>query len=211
MTKLNQYKKTIFIILPLMYLSGLIGLQIPTTKSLFLLLTPFNLIASLGLLLWFHTDFNRAFIRYAILAFIIGFVVEVWGVETGQVFGNYWYGSVLGFKIWGVPLTVGCNWLMLNYCTNVVADKITKNIVLKILTASFLMTLLDIFIEPVAMRHGFWYWQNGIVPIQNYVAWFVLSTLISAIYFLSDFKRENKLALLLLSLQFLFFITLTKF
>ena len=37
------------------------------------------------------------------------------------------------------------------------------------------MLLLDIFIEPVAIGLGFWEWQAAEVPLENYMAWFVLS------------------------------------
>ena len=205
--KINQYKHLTFIFLPLMYLAGSIGLQIPQTKMLFEILIPFNLVASLALLLWFHEDWNSAFIKYACVTFLVGFGVEVLGVRTGLIFGHYQYGKALGFGFWGVPLTIGCNWLMLNYCVNTIADKLKASIFTKITVAAFLMTALDYIIEPTAIYLGFWNWENGIIPFKNYVAWFLVSFVISTIYFYSNFKRKNALALLFFCLQICFFVS----
>ncbi len=202
---LTKHKNLTFTILPLMYLAGFVGLQLSATRTLFEALIPFNLIASLCLLLWFHQDFNKSFIFYCLLAFFIGFGVEVLGVQTGLIFGYYHYGTLLGVGIWDVPFTIGCNWLMLNYCTNVIANRFKVSIVIKILIAASLMTALDFLIEPVAMQLGFWYWQNNHVPLQNYVAWFGVSALISTVYFLLYFDKKNPLAFLLFVLQVLFF------
>ncbi len=208
MEKIAQYKHLAFIILPLMYLAGIIGLNLPQTKELFKILIPFNLLVSLAALLWYHTDWNKAFVLYAISAFLIGFFIEILGVQTGIIFGHYHYGTVLGWGIWGVPLTIGCNWLMLNYFVNVIANQLTKNTILKILLAATLMTTLDFLIEPAAIELGFWHWQNNIIPTQNYIAWFLVSALISSIYFLLDFSRSNALAMLLFVLQASFFIVI---
>ena len=37
------------------------------------------------------------------------------------------------------------------------------------------MTAFDILMEPAAMALNYWNWENGVVPFQNYLAWFVLS------------------------------------
>lgn len=190
-----------------MYLAGIIGLQIPQTKAIFQALIPFNLVASLLLLLWFHEDWNLAFIKYTCFTFLIGFGVEVLGVNTGLIFGHYQYGLALGFGFWGVPLTIGCNWLMLNYCINTFTDKLNLSIPVKITVAAVAMTILDVLIEPVAVYLGFWKWENDAIPFQNYMAWFAVSFIISALYFYSKFGRKNTLANLLLGLQLLFFLT----
>lgn len=200
-----KVSRVVFIILPLMYLAGLIGLNVPATAPLFQFLTPFNLVASLGLLLLFHTDFRPAFLTYSLLAFTVGFLVEVAGVATGLIFGEYAYGDTLGIKIAEVPLVIGTNWLMLSYVCGSVTNRLSVPVWAKVLLASSLMTLLDFLIEPVAMRLDFWQWEGGIVPWQNYVAWFGVSALLFSAYFKLSFRKENRLAPLLLLLQFLFF------
>ena len=201
----NKYRKLVFILLTLMYLSGAIGLQIAATTPLFRALTPLNLVVSLAFLIWFCPDRNYIFWVYCSLIFCVGFGIEVVGVKTGLIFGQYRYGQTLGTKLFDVPLTIGCNWLLLNYSANVVADKIASSKFLKATFAALLMTSLDVLIEPVAMQLDFWDWANHIVPLQNYVAWFVVSFSLSATFFYLDVPKKNQLAGFLLLLQILFF------
>lgn len=200
-----KISRIIFIMLPMMYLAGLIGLNIPAVAPLFRLLTPYNLVASLGLLLLFHTDFRPAFLTYSLMAFAVGFLVEVAGVSTGLIFGQYAYGDTLGFKLAEVPLVIGTNWLMLSYVCGSVTDRLPAPVWAKVVLASALMTLLDVLIEPVAMRLDFWQWEGNVVPWQNYVAWFGVSAALFFAYFKLPFRKQNALAPLLLLLQFLFF------
>jgi hypothetical protein len=143
---LPKLRRVVFIILPLMYLAGLIGLNLPVTAPLFRALTPFNLIASLILLLLFHTDWRASFGLYCLAAFGVGFLSEVLGVHTGLLFGEYSYGTVLGWKVAEVPLTIGTNWLMLTYLCGSVVDRVRAGVLGKVLLAAGLMTLLDVFI-----------------------------------------------------------------
>lgn len=211
-----RYRKVIFVILPLMYIAGVIGLQIPFTQELFKSLSPFNLWISLALLLLFQEEYNRKFIVFSLIVFSTGFFVEVLGVKTGVIFGEYVYGKTLGFKIFDVPLTIGANWLTLIYCTGICSDKITAFLSKHVHTGfsanmfasvsgSFLMTALDVLIEPVAVRLDFWHWKDGIIPVQNYIAWFVISFILYLYFNKSRFSKTNALALRLLLLEVLFF------
>jgi uncharacterized membrane protein len=201
----SKARRVVFIILPLMYLAGLIGLNLPTTASLFQILTPFNLVASLLLLLLFHTDWRPAFGLYCLTAFGVGFLAEVLGVHTGLLFGDYSYGTVLGWKVAEVPLTIGTNWLMLTYLCGSVVDRLPVGAFVKILLAAGLMTLLDVFIEPVAVQLGFWKWHTATIPLSNYLGWYGVSAVVFAVFYLLPFQKKNALAPLLLLLQFLFF------
>ncbi|MPR33617.1 carotenoid biosynthesis protein [Cytophagaceae bacterium SJW1-29] len=188
-----------------MYLAGLIGLNVPATATLFELLTPFNLLASLGLLLLFHTDWRPAFGLYCIAAFSLGFLAEVLGVHTGLLFGEYSYGTVLGWKVAEVPLIIGTNWLMLTYLCGSVVDRLPLRVPLKVLLAAGLMTLLDVLIEPVAVHMGFWEWHTDTIPLSNYLGWYGVSAVVFLLFYLLPFRKTNLLAPLLLLLQFLFF------
>ncbi len=198
-------RRVVFIVLPLMYLAGLIGLNLPATASLFQILTPFNLVASLLLLLLFHTDWRATFVLYCLIAFGLGFLAEVLGVHTGLLFGDYSYGTVLGWKVAEVPLTIGTNWLMLTYLCGSVVDRLPAGVFIKILLAAGLMTLLDVLIEPVAVQLGFWTWHTATIPLSNYLGWYGVSAVVFAAFYRLPFQKKNALAPLLLLLQFLFF------
>ena len=38
-----------------------------------------------------------------------------------------------------------------------------------------LMVLFDLFMEPVAVKLGYWHWAGDTIPLYNYVCWFVIS------------------------------------
>lgn len=219
-----QYRKTTFFVICLMYVSGTIGLLIPTSQPYFQLLSSFNLWVSLILLLLFHQDFNRSFIVASVTILLVGFFVEVTGVHKGFIFGKYWYGNTLGTQLFQVPLVIGANWLILVYCSATVTQNIfiflTKktplhfpfcDTLLKAIFASILMVCLDVLIEPVAIQLDFWHWQNEEIPAQNFIAWFLVALVMNYFFFKTKFLKINPLAPLLLLLQFLFFLSINTY
>lgn len=199
-------------LLTAMYTAGLIGLNIPQVAPIFRFLTPFNLIASLWILLYFHTDWSRNFKIFAVITFLIGFFIEVLGVNTGLVFGNYQYDTTLGFEIWGVPPVIGINWLMLVYCIGVSVQKLndffkikSQNLILNSIIGAAILTSLDYIVEPVAIRQQMWSWYGQMPPLQNYIGWFVVSFSLLFLFNLLIPKPQNPIAFWLLTLNFLFF------
>ncbi|RRB03902.1 carotenoid biosynthesis protein [Larkinella rosea] len=204
----DRFYRPVLTLLILAYTAGIIGLQMPSLSPLFRSLVPYNLLGSLLLLLFFHTDWKPSFLFYGILAIKLGFLIEVLGVHTGFVFGNYVYGETLGWKLWEVPVVIGFNWLMLTYCCGVIFDRFLVPVYLKTILAASLMVLLDLLIEPVAIRLDFWNWFGAPVPIRNYLGWWIVSLVLLAIWYGLPFRKQNRLALPLLTLQFLFFAIL---
>lgn len=194
------------LILIIVYTVGIIGIA-SNLDDRFILLTPVNLLLSLGLIFWTHpTDYPPLW-KLATCSFVLGVLVEIVGVQTGLIFGNYQYGPVLGPKIWGTPLMIGVNWTMLVYCAGSTVNYLLPelNIWIKATLGAILMTLLDVLIEPVAMDLNFWNWQDNIIPLQNYIAWFFVALPLLICYFKLLGKTSNKVAILLFILQFLFF------
>jgi uncharacterized membrane protein len=215
-----KYRKITFTVIILMYLAGTIGLLIPYTQPYFKLASAFNLWVSLILLLLFHEDFNKPFIFTAIFILFSGFFVEVLGVHTGMIFGKYYYGQTLGIKLFEVPLVIGANWLLLVYCSAISVQSIFSKIkrqpfftsvLVQSLVSAGLMVLLDLLIEPVAIRLDFWHWQNEQIPTQNFQAWFWIAFILNYIFLKTKFLKFNSLAILLLILQFSFFISINIF
>lgn len=110
------------------------------------------------------------------------FLIEVIGAKTGLVFGAYKYGNTLGFKVFEVPLVIGLNWFFIILrAVNIVQKKINS----KLLIAFFvglISTIFDIFLEPVAIKFDYWTWENNIIPLQNYIACFVISFVFTLFY-----------------------------
>ena len=194
-------------ILVVMYGVGLVGLQ-TAARDWFLDATPLTLVLSSGLLLLNHRGWSAAFAGLVGGIAVAGFLVEVAGVQTGLIFGEYAYGQVLGPKLWETPLVIGLNWLLLVYATGSLASRLQLPRLLQAGVAALGMTLLDVLIEPVAMRLGFWDWSWGMVPLQNYLAWFFASFCLLLVFVHFWQHRPNPLALAVLVLQVIFFGTL---
>jgi bisanhydrobacterioruberin hydratase len=168
-------------LLAIFYLVGIFGLSNPQWQPLFLSLTPFNLLLTLGVFFWANESLNKNLILSFIITFIIGYGVEVAGVHTGVLFGIYQYGAALGYKLLDVPLLIGVNWFLLAIASRGIVEKISKNRYVQILLAALLMVFLDILIEPVAIQLDFWSWENNIIPLQNFVMWFLTALIIQLI------------------------------
>jgi len=89
-------KTTISIaILIILYAVGIVGIKTGMFGDV-LSLTPLNLLVSLALLLWNHEKWDGKFIAAIAIVAVAGFFVEVAGVQTGIIFGEYTYGKTLG-------------------------------------------------------------------------------------------------------------------
>ena len=193
------------IVLLIFHLVGLVGLNLNSSRDLFLLLTPFNLLLTATLLFWQHEHFNRPFILFATGIFLAGLGIEMIGVQTGIIFGHYTYGEALGPKIMETPWMIGVNWLVLIYATGGIANRLAAPWWVKTMVAASLMVVLDFFIEPVATCLGFWTWQEGIIPIQNYIAWWVVSSAMLVFFYKVRFSKDNPISPWVYGVQLLFF------
>ena len=183
---------------------GLIGLQ-TAYADWFLLLTPLNLMLSVGLLLLHHKHWKFGIGWFLLAAFSVGFGVEVLGVQTGFPFGNYVYGETLGPKVAGVPLVIGLNWVMLTYCAGIIVAPIKAHLVVKAMLAATLMVLLDFLIEPIAPVLDFWSWEQHLIPWENYLAWWVVAFALGLLFQRLRFAKDNRLAGALFLVQVVFF------
>jgi len=195
------------IILLIVHAAGLIGLH-TAYAELFRSATPFNLLLSFILLLLNHKQFNGAFLLFLALTAVAGFFVEVIGVRTGLLFGSYFYHETLGIQWLGVPFVIAVNWLMLVYCAGIVSNKLNTNMIIKSLSGAALLVILDIAIEPVAKIYRFWEFENGAAPLQNYIAWLIVSFVLLMLFHSLKFSKDSRLAPALLSVQFVFFVLL---
>lgn len=194
------------LLLIIVYAVGIAGVLIPLQED-FMKLTPVNLLFSMLVLFAYGNWKDRRFMRLAGIVFLAGMGVEILGVQTDFPFGAYYYGDVLGPKVFGVPLLIGFNWFFLVYATVVIARQFkVYNIFLTAALAALVMVGYDFLLEPVAVHYDFWTWEVGFIPLSNYLAWFVISFLLClpAAKWLTD--EKNQVALPLLSLQCVFFV-----
>ncbi|MCP9766952.1 carotenoid biosynthesis protein [Lacihabitans sp. LS3-19] len=204
-------KSTIWL-LSTMYLAGFIGLSISSTKNSFQFLTPFHISAVTFFLIFFQKNKSSSFWIFFTISALVGYLIEVLGVKTGLIFGEYKYLTTLGPKIFEVPPIIGLNWFLMIYCTgSFVLSLNTKSIFLKSLFGALLMTAFDFFAEPVAIAQNMWSWTNNNPPIQNYVAWFAISFVLLYYFNKTTFEKKNKLSTAVFWFQWLFFVSLFLF
>jgi uncharacterized membrane protein len=191
-------------ILVVLYGVGIGGI-LSAHRAWFLDLTPLTLLISCTLLLLNQHQWNVLFTLTLLITWSVGYGIEVAGVHTGMIFGEYTYGETLGWKWLEVPLIIGCNWLLLVYTTGVVVARLRIPRVMRAVTAAALMTLLDLLIEPVAIAYDFWSWKLGSPPLQNYIAWLAVSFSLAMLFQYTPFLKKNRVAFVVLVLQFVFF------
>jgi bisanhydrobacterioruberin hydratase len=196
-------------VLAILYAVGIAGVAFSIHED-FLKLTPVNLLVSLGIVLWLHPQWSRRSVFFLALCYIVGFGAELFGVQTGLLFGSYEYGDVLGWKVWDTPLMIGVNWMILAYCSGVTVNHLAprRPWPARAIAAALIMVALDVLIEPAAMRYGFWSWENDAVPLQNYFGWFIVALPLLAFFAVWQEKIQNKAAVALLIMQFVFFLSL---
>lgn len=162
-----------------------------------------------------HARIDSLFVVYAGIVFVGSWIIEWAGVETRKIFGQYFFGNNLGFKILDIPIIIGIIWLVLNYCTSVIAHRLcSKSLVLnrwlpKALIAATLTVLVVVFMEQMASINDFWYWKNQTVPVQNYTAWFVFAFSFNYLFQQLGIHSENKVAPWLYGLMLVFFAGLS--
>jgi putative membrane protein len=195
-------------VVSIIYVVGIAGFLIPELNPLFLKLTPWNLIAAFVIAWIFHKKWELSHVLTILGLGVAGFFVEFIGVKTGVIFGSYSYGSTLGAKWQGTPYLIGLNWAaLILYTSSIFAGAVKSNIGRSILAAA-VMTLYDFFMEPVAMKYDFWDWKDGIIPIQNYVAWFLIALVFHLILNAIAKPIRNRMAASLFYIQFGFFLIL---
>ncbi len=200
--------------LGLVYGFGAIGLAWSMSKPLFLALTPLTLLIGAMVLLYFEQE--KRLKTWLLLAFswLAGYGVEVLGVETALVFGDYAYGEVLGPRLAAVPLVIGLNWTILLYAIYLITQPWQVPGWLKPVLGALILVFTDSWIEPVAVQLGFWTWAAPVnhwlfvAPLQNYLAWGLFSLFILAIFQLARPNWQNKLAKTYWYYQLGFFVLL---
>ena len=207
---------------------GLVGL-LYFDKSFFIAATPINLLLSFALLIWTQTEKNIHFFLFVLVCFVVGVGVEMIGINTGILFGDYTYGNVLGYKVKNVPLLIGVNWFIIIYCcgisintllmkaiNRIAADTGKNPMAIKalsvIIDGATLAVFFDWLLEPVAVKLGYWDWNgDGEIPMFNYICWFVVSLLLLILFHFAKFNKQNKFAVNLLLIQMMFFLVLRTF
>jgi putative membrane protein len=208
------FSKPLIALLVALHIFGVIGthsqwmndmLRQLTPFQQFLDLTPLNLLLTASILVYHYPVKNKGLFIALTVSYLVGYGIEVVGVATGKVFGEYAYGPVLGWQVANVPLMIGVNWMLLVGAICPLVYRLGHNRWQSAAIAATLMVLLDVLIEPVAISLDFWTWFGQPVPLQNYIAWYLVSLPLCWLFFSLNFQKENRAAGWVLGCQVIFF------
>ena len=147
---------------------------------------------------------------WAVVIILGAFVIETIGTLTGLPFGDYHYTGRFGPQIWLVPLTIPLAWhvIVTNalFVVRAAAPHVSR--LVEAVVVGAICTLYDFILEPFATTiKNYWAWTNGGVPIENYLAWFIISTLLVRFFaptLSSRFRTDPRPALVLAFTVFIF-------
>jgi putative membrane protein len=223
---MSYFKKHIPLFVALLFhISGLIGILCTPYKVFFVNSTPVVLLTMFLLLASTEKKVAQDYFIFFVISFIIGLTTEIIGVNTGLLFGDYQYGSVLGPKLFGVPLLIGLNWFIIVFCSgsvcsqglNFLQKKFDVNVpssvfkIAVVIAGAAIATCFDIILEPAAVKLQFWSWENGVIPLFNYICWFSISVILLSVKMYFSKLSAQPFSIALLSIQAVFFLVLNMF
>ncbi len=118
---------------------------------------------------------------------LIGLAIEIAGVRLGFPFGRYVYTRELQPLVLGVPMAIGCAWLVLFAYVKQMLQFGGIPSHWQYLCGASWMVAVDLLIDPLASGPlGYWIWEEkgwycG-VPLMNFLGWFMVSLALFLIF-----------------------------
>lgn len=118
---------------------------------------------------------------------LAGLGLELLGTATGVPFGEYGYGSQLGFKVAGlVPAVIPLSWYLMLYASLGIAARVTTRPGGLIVLGSLGLVAWDVLMDPaMTTAFPFWSWHSGGIyygmPLINWLGWFLTGLILAAI------------------------------
>jgi putative membrane protein len=205
------YSRTglVIFILASFHAMGILWHALPATFPLMMVLTPYVLLV-FGLFIFASAllEGGRVFLCWAVATYVVTFTLEAIGVAGGNIFGAYYYGDVLGIKLLSVPLVIGFNWTIVVLGIASFISRFVRYRPAVVLLTAVLGVGFDALMEPIAMALGYWHWQGGAVPLQNYLAWFCIGLAAATGYVALRIRVNTIYPGLYVLIQALFFVGL---
>ena len=145
--------------------------------NLFLAFEVFGFAAFVAILAREIYQGNRQRVFEILSCAVFGLILEVGDIYLGQA---YSYNPAFLIKIAGVPLVIGLGWAVIIYCAMLLSDQYRIPWKLRPFMDALTAIILDLAIDAVAIRLGFWKWAIPLdqefygVPMENLVGWVLL-------------------------------------
>jgi len=186
-------------------ISAILGI-LSGQQDWFMSKTPLNMLLILSLVVFVY-PLNSIVKVSVFMGIVVTSIFAEWlGINYGLIFGDYSYGNNFGAKIAGVPYLIGINWAVLTFATAAISASWFRNYWLKTFCGTFLMLVLDFFMETSAPVFDFWYWDIGHPPLQNFIGWFALAFVFHAIAQKLRINGNENFSLHLYASQITFFM-----
>lgn len=205
-----ETKRLIIFILLIFYT---VGISIHLTSyftDIIKFLTPSFLLFT-SLIVFFEDKPSKKFLIWFAFSYFITTFIEVLGVKTGLIFGQYQYNQNLGVKIFDVPVVIGLNWVILILAAVGFVEGIKSSLIIKSFLSGLIMIMFDLLLEIAAPKLNYWSFINGYPPVQNYLSWFIISFILGYIFQALKIQRTFSIARFNLIFQFFFFLTILLF
>jgi uncharacterized membrane protein len=129
---------------------------------------------------------RRTGLGVLLLVVCTSLAVEAVGLATGFPYGGYRYGDVLGPRLLGVPFLVPLAWLMMAWPSWVLAARLARRPVVRVVVAAAVFAGWDVVLDPQMVQAGYWTWTHprpglpGIdtVPLTNLAGWLLAGLLL---------------------------------
>jgi putative membrane protein len=121
------------------------------------------------------------------------------GTKSGRIFGNYVYLERLKVSIFEIPMIFVLNNVLILLGSFHIARNFLKSSWLKIVGGAFLVAFFDFVFEPFAIKLNYWAWTDyfrinyGGIPLQNFLAWFIIGLISSTFIYFYKQKLEPKI------------------
>jgi len=149
---------------------------------------------------------TRGILVFIALCLGIGSFFELLSLRTGFPFGHYVFTSVMGPKVFGLPILLALAYVGIGYVAWVLASLIVQapsrslaGAVIRPLVAACTMTAWDFAMDPVwAYVDRAWIWRDGGrwfgVPVSNYFGWMLTTWVFYQAFALWIRRRETPAA-----------------
>lgn len=186
---------------------GITGHILAVTYPIMLTMTPYVLLL-LGLFLIYRIadDGKEKLLYWMTGVFLFTSLMEIIGVKTGYIFGEYEYGNILALKVFEVPLIIGFNWTFVILGAISLSQRITQSKLLIVFLTGIMAVIFDIILEPAAIELGYWRWIENSIPLLNYVSWFLIAVTAAAAFVSLAAVKLSLLPGKYFMVQFVFFL-----
>ncbi|HEY9702530.1 MAG TPA: carotenoid biosynthesis protein, partial [Allocoleopsis sp.] len=194
----NKFRWLYIIISIITILSAVLVSLVGNDPKYFLVSVIYILIISSFSIYYIYESFGKKGLVGLIFVAIFAYFIENMGIITGFPYGNFYYSSAMGPKIFHTPITLALAYVPLVIGAYVLCDFI-KSKLYRILSMTGILLMFDLVIDPGAVKLGLWIWENpGIyygIPFTNFLGWIFSGLIASAIlvYMLNGLKPSKNL------------------